>query len=65
MSVHVTTEKVINTNIMGRLFWFNNLEKNIFKEYYFYLESNVGKQIGVQVSAVLNDSVELIRFNIK
>lgn len=41
------------------------LKINLFEEYYFYLESNVGKQIGVQLSAVLNDSVELIRFNIK
>lgn len=40
------------------------IHSNYFK-YKFYVASNIGRQIGVQLSAVLNDSVEFMRFNIK
>lgn len=58
MSMHITTKKKkINCKI-------DNL-KYIKLTKVLYLESKVGRHIGVQLSAVLKDSVELIRFKIK
>ena len=62
MSVHETTER--NRNSCMRSFLNTKYHNDSFS-FVLYLESNLGKQMGIHVSDTLNDSVELIKLKMR